>query len=298
MRSELQSINAKAHINTVHPNGLCWPDEISNDELDFISLVVFDVPDQHQKAIAYITKELAQLAEIERHVSAVMALIMAELQGDKHPLSDGFELHDALSCFAAEETHHSNMFYRYVRLLSGRDVKYPNNLFSQRVELYQGNDSPYVKLAALCSSAYIGESVMTVFEHRLLDLDPKMRFFITQLISAHGLDEARHIETDHFVFDHVIPSLSDREKQRMRWILESTEALNMELAMGFEAFTKETFNVNFTENNLAYQTQLKLIGSFRNLVFGGEAIRKVDEVITEADRQILLDFTSTSLVHT
>lgn len=297
MRSVLHSINEKAHINTVHPNGLRWPKDLTDDELNFISLVAFGSPNHHQKAIVYLTKELAQLAEIERHVSAVLAIVMSELQVDKQPLSDGFELHHALSCFAAEELHHANMFYRYVRLISGRDFKYPDNLFSERVGLYHGFDSPYVKLAALCCSAYIGESVITVFERRTKALDPEMHFFLTQLLHAHGLDEARHIKTDHFVFDYVIPSLNEQEKCRMRQILEDTEALNTELAKRFGAFAKETFGVDYTEQNLGHQTQLKLTKTFRSLVFGGEIICKVDDAMTEADRQMVLEFANSPVVH-
>jgi hypothetical protein len=297
LHPELQRINAQAHAATVHPNSLDWPEQFDQAELDFLSRVAFGEVGEHAKAIVYITKELAQLAEIERHVSAVMTYILADLQARDDKLSAGFELHDALSCFAAEELHHANMFYRYVRLVSGRDFKYADNLFNARVGLYQGNDSPYVKLAALCCSAYIGESVITVFEKRTRALDPEMRFFLTRMLYVHGLDEARHIQTDHFVFDHVIPNLNVEERRRMKQILDGTEALNTELSMRFEAYAKTLFGLNYTEHNPSHETQLKLTLKFRELVFGGAQIRKVDQAMDEQDRTMVEQFSFNRDIH-
>jgi hypothetical protein len=294
---ELSQINAKAHIDTVHPHGLEWPESFGPGELQFLSQAVFGRVGHEDAAVAYITKELAQLAEIERHVSAVLAYVMSELQKHDDELAAGFELHDALSCFAAEELHHANMFYRYVRLLSGRDFRYPENLFSQRVGLYLGEDSPYVKLAALCCSAYVGESVITVFEHRAKSLDPEMKFFFTRLLHVHGLDEARHIHTDHFVFEHVIPSLKPAQRRRMRQILEGTEALNGEVATRFEAHAKEVFGVDYTEGNWSHDTQLLLARTFRGIVLGGDEVRPVDEAINDEHRALLERFSSARHVH-
>ncbi|PTL76232.1 diiron oxygenase [Vitiosangium sp. GDMCC 1.1324] len=297
MRSKLSLIHENAHLNTFHPNQLNWPKVSGTEELDFVSMMAFGETRHHEKAIAYLTKEFAQLAEIERHVSAVMAIVMAELQADGHPLAEGFELHNALSNFAAEELNHANMFYRYVRLLSGRDFRYPDNLFTERVGLYEGSDSPLVKLAALCCSAYIGESVITVFEHRTQAYDPERKFFLSQMLYAHGLDEARHIKTDHYVFDYVIPSLSVQETRRMRQILDATETLNTELAGRFERFTKAQFGIDYTEGNLGHSTQLLLTRMFRQKVFGGSEIHKVDEVLNEADRELIQAFAHAQVVH-
>lgn len=294
---QLHEINAQAHTATIHPSSLTWPDQFDDQELDFLSRVAFGESGHTQKAIVYITKELAQLAEIERHVSAVLTYVLADLQSHDDNLAAGFALHDALSCFAAEELHHANMFYRYVRLVSGRDFKYADNLFNARVALYQCNDSPYVKLSALCCSAYIGESVITVFERRTKALDPDMRFFLTRMLHVHGLDEARHIKTDHFVFDNVIPFLNVEERRRMKQILDGTEALNTELAMRFEAYAKQVFGVDYTAGNLGHQTQLQLTLKFRDLVFGSPQIRKVDDAMDEADRLLVEGFSHDRQVH-
>lgn len=296
-RADLLRINAAAYKNTVHPSLIEWPEAFDQAELDFISRLAFEESGHEREAIVYITKELAQLAEIERHVSAVLASIVSELQGTRAPLGEGFELHDALSCFAAEELLHANMFYRYVRVLSRRDFKLPDNLFGARLGLYLAADSPYVKLAALSSSAYIGESVITVFERRAKKLDPQSQFFITRLLHIHGLDEARHIKTDHFIFDQVIPSLEKVELRRMRQILEGTEALNTELAMRFQAFANSEFGVDYTVGNRGSAVQLQLTLKFRELVFGGPTIRKVDEAMTEEDRRLVEDFCSAQTVH-
>ncbi|KYF53511.1 hypothetical protein BE08_37305 [Sorangium cellulosum] len=297
MRSALHDINRQAHLRTMHPSGLGWPERMAPEELDFLSRVAFGAPGRRAAAVAYLAKELAQLAEIERHVSAVMTYVMAEVQADARPLGDGFELHHALSCFAAEELQHANMFYRHVRLLSGRDFKCPDNRFGERVALYHGDDSPYVKLSALCCSAYIGESIITVFEHRLRALDPERRFFFSQVLHAHGLDEARHVKFDHFLFDHVVPALSRQERRRMREILERTEALNTGLAMRFEAHARATFGLDYTAQNVGHETQLTLARAFRGLMLDGELVRKVDEGMSDADRRLVRDFCHVETIH-
>ncbi|AXI03796.1 diiron oxygenase [Aquirhabdus parva] len=293
---DLNQINKEAHIHTFHPSGLDWPERFDDEELKFLSRVAFNEEGHERAAIAYLTKELAQLAEIERHVSAVMTIVLADLQGEEDRLSEGFELHHALTCFAAEELQHANLFYRYVRLLSQDDFKYANNLFQARLTPYQGTDSPYIKLAALCCSAYIGESVITVFERKTRALDPEMKYFFTRLLYWHGLDEARHVQTDHFVFEHIVPNLTAAEQRRMRQILDITEALNGELATRFEAYTKEKFGFDYTENNYAHHTQLELTGKFRSLVFG-ERISKVDDAMDDEGRALLQRFSQAETIH-
>ncbi|MBB3061937.1 diiron oxygenase [Microbulbifer rhizosphaerae] len=298
MISELQDIATRAHIDTIHPNALPWPEAFDDAERDFLSRLAFGEPGHEEKAVVYITKELAQLAEIEKHVTGVLSIVLSELQREPATgLNAGHTLHHALSCFAAEELHHANMFYLYVRLLSGRDFKYPENLYAQRVGLYQSDESPWVKLAALCCSAYIGESVITVFERRCRALDPEQRFFFTQLLVAHGLDEARHIKVDHFVFDHVIPALNSAEQRRMRQILHATEDLNTELAIRFAAYAKDFFSCDYTGGNRANEIQMQLTAAFRELVFGGEIIRKVDDAMNDEHRQLLAAFCSETRVH-
>ncbi|NDY91825.1 diiron oxygenase [Ideonella livida] len=301
----LFGINAQSHVDTVHPRELAWPEAFGPAELAFLSDMAFEAPGHERGAVAYVAKELAQLAEIERHVSAVLTYVMAEMQAHAVPLSSGFALHDALSCFAAEELHHANMFYRYVRLLSGQDFGQPDNLFSQRVALYQGDDSPFVKLAALCASAYVGESVITVFERRAHALDPGRRHFFTQLLHAHGLDEARHVQTDHFVFEQVVPTFTLAERRRMQQILEATEALNAEVALRFQAHAQQTFGLDYTAGNRGHAVQLQLTQTFRRLVWGAPAapgapwpaLRRVDDAMDDAGRRLIESFSASAVVH-
>lgn len=298
MRQALNNLVVRAHLDTLHPNALQWPAAFEQKEYDFISKMVFDEYGHNEASMVYIIKELAQLAEIEKHVTGVMSIILSELQAE--PASDmnaGYELHNALSCFGAEELQHANMFYRYVRLLGGKDFLYPDNLYSQRVGLYQGSDSPWIKLGAMCCSAYVGESIITVFENRCKYLDPQQEFFITQLLVAHGLDEARHIEIDHFVFDHVIPRLTDAERRRMLQIVEATEALNMELSQRFGLYAKGLYGVDYTQGNLANDIQIQLAGIFREHVFGGPVIRKVDEALSEDVARIVRNFSQCDYIH-
>ena len=154
-RARLRDIYAAAHEQTLHPNALGWPGRPDERELDFISHVVHGRPGMAREGCAYLVKELAQLAEIERHLSAVFGIITAQLGADTSPISAGYDLHHALSCFAAEEYLHADFFYRYVRELAGSDIKLADSLFTERLALYQGDDSPYVKLAAMCMAASI-----------------------------------------------------------------------------------------------------------------------------------------------
>jgi hypothetical protein len=297
LRQSLDTITKLAHVNTFHPNAFDWPEAAREEELDFLSRVSFERPGCNEAAIAYVTKEMAQLAEIERHVSAVMTIVMSEMQGDGHPLSEGFELHHALSCFAAEEVNHADTFYRYVRELSGREPCLGDNLFRERLALYEGTESPYVKLAALCCSAYIGESVITVFERRTLAFDPRRERFFTRLLYVHGLDEARHVQTDHFIINEVIPSFTTEERDQMRRILKGQEELNMRLAWNFEQFIKKMFGVDYTVGNPSYAMQMRLTQVFGEKVLGSDVIRPVDEMLDADDLALLHDFARVASVH-
>ncbi len=298
MISEIENIISRAHIDTVHPGSIAWPEDFDNEEMDFLSCMAFGEPGHHHKAVPYVVKELSQLAEIEKHVTGVMSIILSELQAEQnHEINSGHYLHDALSCFAAEELHHANMFYKYVRLLGRKDIKYPDNLYAQRVGLYQGTDSVWVKLAALCCSAYIGESVITAFENRCRAIDPDLKHYFTKLLTVHGLDEARHIKIDHFVFERVVPNLTAAEKRRMMQITNATEDLNTELSIRFGKYIKELFSIEYTEGNIAHETQMQLTAAFRKHVFGGAEVRQVDNELDESVKGLLSRFSLKSSVH-
>lgn len=297
MNAELHAITANAHIDTRHPNMLDWENVLSDGEGDFLSQAIFEQPGHEAASIAYLAKELAQLAELEKHVAAVMSLVTAELQGFRHPLNDGHDLHHALSCFAAEEVHHANMFYRYVREISGIDFRLAENLFAARLALYEGTDSPFVKLAALCSSAYIGESIITVFENRLTALDPDHRYFITRMLVQHGLDEARHIRTDHFVFSRVVPSLSVAERRRMQQICKATGDLNEELSRRFGEYARACFGFDYTVGNKGHEMQMKLGMMLSQGVFTPDGPRQVDESMTPEVRAMLEGFAFSGRIH-
>lgn len=290
-------INQYAHLNYLHPNRMPWERAAELDELDFLSRVLVGKAGEERKAVAYLYKELSQLAELEMHVATVLCRVACELQAERTPFNAGAGLYHTLSCFAAEEINHANSFYQYVRHLAGRDIKLPDNLFQQRVELYSGNDAPLVKLAALCSAAYVGESVITVFERKLKLADPLQHRFLTQLLHFHGLDEARHIQCDHAVFDEIVPALSAAERMRMHQLIEDTEALNTQLAMASAATVKAAFDLDYSEGNAAARTQLDITLRFRKLVQSGDLIRKVDEHLDDETAAILRRFSSSSVVH-
>ncbi|EFE95267.1 diiron oxygenase [Serratia odorifera] len=295
--THFKQINQYAHLNYLHPNRMPWEQAATDRELDFLSRALVGEAGQEQKAVAYLYKELAQLAEIEMHVATVMTRILCELQADNTALMAGDGLYHALSCFAAEEINHANSFYQYVRLLSGRDIKLENNLFKQRVDLYDDGDAPLIKLAALCSTAYVGESIITVFERRLKVLDPMQRGFLTQLLHFHGLDEARHIQCDHAIFDRLIPTFNAAERQRMHQLIQDTEALNTQLALASAETVKAAFDIDYTEGNQAAKTQLDMTLRFREIVQSGDMIRKVDEHLDDETAAIVQQFSQASRVH-
>ena len=297
---ELQAlieINRHAYRQTSHPSSLAWPDALAADEIAFCSRFVFDDEHHRPEALMYIAKELAQLSEIEKHVSTVMALMLADLGGASGELFAGYALHNALSCFAAEELQHADMFYRYVRLLLGRDFKLADNRMAARLALYQGDDSLAVKLGALVAGAYIDESVMTVFEHRIDRIDPEHRWFVSQVVKLHGADEARHIEFDHFVFDHVIPSYSPSETQRFGQLLQGQLELNRALGVDFEHFAIATLGRDYLAGNVAHATQQRLLDVFARLVFAGGRARRIDDVLDAGVRGVLTDFAGISQIH-
>ncbi|WP_297479075.1 hypothetical protein [Ferrovum sp.] len=296
--STLATVNRDAHIHYLHPNRLPWREAVDDEERDFLSRALVGAQGQEAKAVAYLYKELSQLAELEMHVSAVLVRVLCELQGEPAaPYGEGSELYHALSCFAAEEINHANTFYRYVRELSGRDIKLTDNLFKERIGLFAKDDSPMVKLAALCATAYVGESLITVFERRIKMLDPEQRFFFTKLLHYHGLDEARHIQSDHFVFDHIIPNLSSSERIRMHELIDATEALNTELAIRSAAQIKTAFGTDYSSDNHSAAVQLKLATAFRRIVQSGDLVVKVDNGLDPETAAEIADFSGLQRVH-
>lgn len=299
VRAELTDVMRLAHVNTFHPNAFDWSEAATPAELAYLSQCVYGEPGHERQAAAYITKELAQLAEIERHVSAVMAMVMGELHNLPDAVNLGHELHHALSCFAAEEIQHANTFYRYARAVSGAEPRVGDALFAERLEVFRTDDHPYVKLVALCLSAYVGESVITVFEHRTDSLDPDRSRFFTRLLHTHGLDEARHVKIDHVAMKLIHPALGAAQRQRVRELLEQIEDLNRRLAQSFEQAVARTLDTDFTTGNPAAATQLRMAVGFGARLFAEDgSLRTADEFLDGELRELVAEFSGTSRIHT
>ncbi|MCX4827776.1 hypothetical protein OG746_03355 [Streptomyces sp. NBC_01016] len=298
VRTELASVTRLAHINTFHPNAFDWAEAGTPAEREFASVVAYGEPGHEAEAVAYLTKELAQLAEIERHVSTVMAMVMGELHDLRDPINLGHELHHALSCFAAEEIQHANTFYRYVRALSGAEPRVEAALFDERLDVFRTDDHPYVKLVALCCSAYVGESVITVFEHRTDGLDPDRARFLTRLLHTHGLDEARHVKIDHVAMKLIYPALTAGQQQRVRELLGRIEELNRTLAATFEERTRELLGVDFVTGNPAAAVQLEMTKAFGGKVFAADGtLYSVDEILDDELTALIAEFSGVDRVH-
>jgi hypothetical protein len=298
VRAELDSVTSLAHVNTFHPNAFDWSQAATPAELAYLSTVAYGEPGHEKQAVAYITKELAQLAEIERHVSTVMALIMGELHDLRDPINTGHELHNALSCFAAEEIQHANTFYRYVRALTGIEPRVYKALFDERLEVFRTDDHPYVKLVALCCSAYVGESVITIFEHRTDNLDPRRTHFFTRLLHTHGLDEARHVQIDHVAMKMIYPALTETQQTRVREILAQIEDLNRRLAQNFHEATTQALAVDFITANPSAAVQLEITKTFSQRIFSDDGtLHTVDEILDAELRELIVGFAGVSRVH-
>ncbi|MBM7169476.1 hypothetical protein JQK87_13835 [Streptomyces sp. G44] len=298
-RHKLDSIMSLAHVNTFHPNAFDWSRARTPADLAFLSEVTWGEPGHEDEAIAYIVKELGQLAEIERHVSATMALVLSEMspRTTPGPLAAGHELHHAVSCFAAEELHHANTFYRYVREISGLEPRLDDGLFTERLAVFQEDDHPYVKLIALCCSAYVGESVVTVFEHRTDHLDPGREYFLTRLLHLHGLDEARHIQLDHFVMRDLYQELTPAQRARTRVLASRIEELNVRLAVSFADLVLRLTGVD-VHTVPAARTQLAITQAFASRVFDEHGDpRTADEVLDDGLLDLVSRFSGVGHVH-
>jgi hypothetical protein len=299
VRTELASVTRLAHINTFHPGAFDWTEAGTQTEREFASIVAYGETGHEAQAVAYLTKELAQLAEIERHTSTVLAMVMGELHDLRDAINLGHELHHALSCFAAEEIQHANTFYRYVRALSGAEPRVDKALFDERLDVFRTDDHPYVKLVALCCSAYVGESVVTVFEHRADALDPDRARFFTRLLHTHGLDEARHVKIDHVAMKLIYPTLTAQQQQRVRELLNHIEELNRKLAATFEKHTRQLLDVDFVTGNPAAAVQLEMTKAFGSKVFAEDGtLYSVDEILDDELTRLITDFSGVNRVHT
>lgn len=296
--ARLPEINRLAHSQFLHPNKIPWERVDSEREQAFLAQHLCGRPDEVVKALAYLYKELTQLAEIETHVSACLLRIIAEGVAAKvDAVWRGPDLVHALSCFAAEEIQHANTFYRYVRAATKFDHARLDNLFRERIAVYEGSESPLVKLAALVTTAYVGESVITVFETRMKALDPQLTSSFTQLLHLHGLDEARHVQSDHFVIDEIIPRFSKPEQRQMNDLIAATERLNGQLAANCTALVKEHFGVDYMEGNESAQMQLAITMAFRNAILDSGSVRRVDAQIDDGTRAMLRAFSASERVH-
>jgi hypothetical protein len=284
-----------------HSDSFAWDSASTVSELAFLSVVACGNTSNPETSSLYVAKELGQLSEIEKHVSAVLLIILAELHlWDDDGILHSHELHNALSCFAAEETQHANAFYRYARTLHPQ-VSWPKHLnFAKRIALFQSNDHPWVKLSALLCSAYVGESVITVFENKLRLLDPSTAHFITQLITSHGCDEQRHILVDHFVFDFIVPQLSVTDRQRVMELVSAITELNLQMADQYLAAT----SAHATAHGLgdistvpAYLTQTALTMSIGAALFKTGRPRPIDNQIDSHLAELLTEFSGQRFVH-
>jgi hypothetical protein len=291
----LSSINERADLCTLHPDALPWPGRLSEEELRF-NIRLCGLPAEGMDAArAYLGKELAQLADIERHISICLGLLSGHAAASN--LLGGAPMVNAMMHFAAEEFMHSNMFYRYVELLLGNPLDLSDETLDKRLGLFLGPETTASKLVALLGSAYPGESVITIFEHRMRMLDPRSSHFITRMILAHGLDEARHIQFDHFTFAKVLPALTEQEWRDSQRICRAMGAFNHGLSQRYAAAVTEVLPIDFVRGNQAARAQLALTQKLLEETLSGRSFRSADQAMSTEDQAMLLDFAGTRWIH-
>lgn len=79
----LVSINERADLGTFHPDSLSWPERLGEPETWFYAQLCGYPPERTVEARAYLGKELAQLADIERHVSICLGIIGGQAAGSR-----------------------------------------------------------------------------------------------------------------------------------------------------------------------------------------------------------------------
>ena len=77
-----------------------------------------------------------------------------------------------------------------------------------------------------------------------------------------------------------------------------TERLNGLLASAFEQHAITTLGTDYRIGNRAWDVQMKLTARFRDIVFSGTEIGKVDNALTEEDKALLQAFSGLPTVHT
>ncbi|BDU77650.1 ferritin-like domain-containing protein [Mesoterricola sediminis] len=291
----ITDINQRPDLRTFHPDALPWPSKLDPAEHAFCSRVCGFPTIRMNESRAYWGKELAQLADIERHVSICLGLISGFASDSG--LLGGVPMMNAMLRFAAEEYQHANMFYRYVELLIGQPLDLSGESLEHRLGLFLGPESPGAKLVALLASAYPGETVITLFEHRVRLFDPTQRHFATRMLVAHGLDEARHIQFDHYVLGQLAPSLDDGEWADARRLCRNMEAANHALAERYEARMRQILPCEFVEGNTAARIQRHFSQKLLRETLAGRTFRLADQALSSQDRALVMDFTGRASIH-
>jgi hypothetical protein len=143
----------------------------------------------------------------------------------------------------------------------------------------------------------VGETIITVFERRILRRDPGKRHFLSRLIWAHGLDEARHVQFDHYVFRTVIPELTDQEWTRFGQILGAQNLINKQMGDALDRQMLDHFGVDFVAGNPSRQFQDRLQVALVTSVFRDRHIKSADDVLDPDSRAAVAEFSGSARIH-
>ncbi len=292
---DLKNINMRADLRTRHLDALPWPSKFSDEEKKFHATACGIDTKSSLIAGAYLAKELSQLADIERHLSICMGIIASSC--GRSTFLAGSEISNALLHFAAEEYMHSNMFTRFVEILTGQNFDLSHNTIDERIKVFQGTESLESKLVALVASAYPGESVMTAMEQRLKHLDKKENYFLTKLFAAHGLDESRHIDFDHFIFDNLLPKLSAAELLDAQKLYSKIMIANRDLGNQYTVAISGYFGFDFITGNPIAQFQQELTHQLSTEMLKTTEKNRADSFLTAELKNQLIEFIFAKNIH-
>jgi hypothetical protein len=84
----------------------------------------------------------------------------------------------------------------------------------------------------------------------------------------------------------------------MHQLIHDTEAMNTQLAITSGEQIKAEFDLDYTQNNMAANTQLEMTLRFREIIQSQDLIRKVDEYMDVDTAGIVREFSRASEIHT
>lgn len=281
------SISAKEQLKTIfcqittrqrsNITKIIWPDLFAQKELSFLSQVCFNKHDCSNKSIIYLSKELLVISELKKQFTTLLLMILSELQDDQyHELNQWHYLHQIITHIATDSLNHADISYHYIRILSQKDLKLSHNLLQEKIKIYQGSESAWVKLSALCIAEYICITSIACLQKRCHSLDPDDQYYLTRFLTLLDMDAHWHKYFFKFVFSMIAKQLTAEENIHTIHLLKQTRHCNQLLSEHAMQRIMQSYNDDYLTGNISFQILTKLILSYYEFVFNLQDLGQVD----------------------